>query len=52
MTELDPFSSVSIIRLVMVHGNVGHILMLGVGEKIGISWHCATGASKMKILEG
>ena len=40
MTGLDPFSSVSFIRLLIVYGNVGHILILGVGEKLGISRHC------------
>ena len=40
MAGLDPFSSVSFIRLLIVYGNVGHILILGVGEKLGISRHC------------
>ena len=40
VTGLDPFSSVSFIRLLIVYGNVGHI-MLGVGEKLEISRHCA-----------
>ena len=37
MTGLDPYS---FIRLLIVYGNVGHILMLEVGEKLGISRHC------------
>ena len=50
MTGLDPFSSVSFIRLLIVYGNVGHILMLGVGEKLGISRHCDRGAD-LKVLK-
>ena len=35
MAGLDPFSSVSFIRLLIVYGNVGHILMYW---ELGKSW--------------
>ena len=43
--------SIFISFLHKIYGNVGRILMLGVGEKLGISRHCDVGSNHNNIQE-